>query len=120
MTRDGVRQARAQHHELMLPLAFGRAHGAAYRAVETPQLALRAAIHIAHAADDGVCLIIEIETIADEFLELDFGRAFESAVAAISAAAITAIATRPPGSPISTRAIASRTAAAPTAPPPPP
>src|SRR6516162_1549312 len=112
MTRDGVSQARAQHHELMLPLAFGRAHRAAYRAVETPQLALGAAIHIAHAADDGVCLIIEIETIADEFLELDFGWAFESALAAIAAAAITAIATV---SPISTGAIAAWTASALTA-----
>src|SRR5262249_57573935 len=108
---DGVGEGGAEDHELMLRLGFGRAHGAAYRAVETPQLALRAAIHIAHAADDGVCLIIEIETIADEFLELDFGRAFESAVAAISAAAIATLA---PVSPISTPAIPAWTASPPT------
>ncbi len=40
MPRDGVSQARAQHHELVLPLVFGRARGPAHRVVEPPQLAL--------------------------------------------------------------------------------
>ena len=50
--RDGVSQARAQHHELVLPLAFGRAHGAPHGAVQAAQLALGAGIHVAHAADN--------------------------------------------------------------------
>ena len=52
-------------------------------------------------------LVVEIEAVADELFELDFGRAFEAAVAAISAGAATAIAAA-----ISTSA---RTVAAPKA-----
>ena len=43
MPRDGVRQPRAQHHELVLALALRRAHGAPHRVVQPPQLALGAA-----------------------------------------------------------------------------
>src|SRR5689334_24370071 len=107
MARDGVGQAGAQHDEFVLALALGRADGAADRAVEAPQLALGAAVHIAHAADDGVRLVIEIEAVADELFQLDFGRAFEAAVAAGAAATITAISTV---TAISAGAIAARAA----------
>ena len=43
MPRDGVRQARAQHDELMLALAFRSAHRPAHRVIQAPQLALGAA-----------------------------------------------------------------------------
>jgi hypothetical protein len=37
-----------------------------------------------------VRLVVQVEAVADELFQLDFGRAFETPVAAISAGAITA------------------------------
>ena len=68
-----ARRAR-KHHELVLPFAFRRADGAAYGVVETPQLALGARIHVAHAHDDDVGLIVEIEAVGDQLFEFDVGR----------------------------------------------
>src|SRR5262249_20935988 len=114
VARDGIRQARAQHDELVLPLAFGSAHGAAHGAIEAPQLALGAAVHVAHAADDCVRLVVQLKPVADQLFELDLGRTFEAPVAAIttiaaaSVAAVSAIAAGPVAarSAVSTRTIA--------------
>src|ERR1035437_1353440 len=98
VARDGVGQAGAQHDELMLPLAFRRPHGTPHGTVETPELALGARIHIAHAAHDGMRLVVQVQAVADELLQLDFRRAFGTAAiesAAVTTAAIsTAIAAR--------------------------
>src|SRR5579871_1482361 len=94
MARDGIREARAQHDELMLAFTLRRSHGAADRIVQTAELALGAAIHVPHARDDGVGLVVEIQTIGNELVELDVGRAFErtpsAGTAAFAAVAITA------------------------------
>ena len=60
VARDGVREARAQHDELVLALAFRRSRGAAHGVVETAQLAARARIQIVHAAHHDMRLIVEI------------------------------------------------------------
>src|SRR5215469_16947453 len=86
--RDGVCQPRAQHDELVLPLALRRPHGPPHRAVQAAQLALGARIHVAHAADDGVRLVVQVEAVADELVELDFRRAFRTP--AVEAAAFAA------------------------------
>jgi len=89
VTRDGVGETGAQHHELVLALILGRASGAAYGVVETAELAARAGIEIAHAADDDVSLVVEIEAVGDQLFEFDLGRAIETALAAGTATAIT-------------------------------
>ena len=91
VTRDGVGETGAQHHELVLALILGRASGAAYGVVETAELAARAGIEIAHAADDDVSLVVEIEAVGDQLFEFDLGRAIETALAAGTATAITTI-----------------------------
>src|ERR1019366_278773 len=73
----------------MLPLAFRRAHGTPYGTVEAPELALGARIHVAHAAHDGMRLVVQVQAVADQLLQLDFRRAFGTA--AIESAALTAI-----------------------------
>src|ERR1035438_1870949 len=88
--RHGVGEGRAQHDELVLPLAFGGAYGAAYGAVEAPQLALGAGIHVAHAADNGVRLVVQVEAVADQLFEFDFGRSLHAI--AVEAAPVSAIA----------------------------
>src|SRR5207244_3017755 len=56
--------------------------GAPHRVVETPQLAARTGIHVAHAAHHDVGLIIEIKAVGDELFEFDIRRAVETALAA--------------------------------------
>jgi hypothetical protein len=69
--------------------------GAADSVVETPQLALCAGVHVTHAGNDRVRLIVEIKTVADQFFEIDFSRTFETAVARSTiTAAIGAIVTK--------------------------
>ncbi len=65
MPRDGVSQAGPQHDELLLALAFRRPHCPAHRVIKTPQLAPGPGIHVAHAADDTVGLIIQVQRIGD-------------------------------------------------------
>ncbi len=102
VARDGVSQARAQHHEFVLALAFGRAHGAPHGAVQAPQLALGAGVHVAHAADDAVRLVIQIEAVRHEFFQLDFGRSLgTSAVAGDRRGVPPVVATRAPIRPTS-------------------
>src|SRR5581483_4699921 len=72
--RDRIRQARAQHDEFVLALVFRRSHGAAHGAVKTPQLALGARIHIAHAADNSVRLVVQVQTVGDQLLQFDLRR----------------------------------------------
>ena len=101
MAGDGIRQARAQHDELVLALVFRRTHGAADGAVKPAQLALGSGIHVAHAADDAVRLVVQIQTVGDQLLEIDFGRTIGTA-AVRGRAAITApvaAASPPPRSP---------------------
>jgi hypothetical protein len=74
MPRDGVGQPRAQHHKLMLPFGFRRTHGPADGIIQTPQLALGAAIHIPHANDHGMRLIVEVQAVGDQLLQFDIGR----------------------------------------------
>ena len=57
---------------LVLAVGFGGAAGAAHRVIEAPQLRLGARIHVAHAADNGVGLVVEIQRIVDQLLEIDF------------------------------------------------
>jgi hypothetical protein len=64
---------------LLLPFIFRRSNGAANGIVETAQLALSAGVHIAHAADHAVRLIVEIQRIGDQFFDIDFRRPFEAA-----------------------------------------
>src|SRR5215469_10971914 len=98
MARDCIGQAGAQHDELLLALAFGRADGTPYRIVQTPELALGARIHVAHSAHDAVRLVVEVEGIGDELFEVDFRRAFESSALAaapvVRPAAFAALAAR--------------------------
>src|SRR6185369_11176938 len=80
--------------------------------IKAAQLALGAAVHIPHAAHDGVRLVVQVQAVADEFFQLDFGWTFGAAaiesttlaaVAAIAAGAVPAgtIATRSgPGAPL--------------------
>src|SRR4029077_20558413 len=63
--------------------------GAADGAIEAAQLALGARIHVAHPADNGVRLVVQIKAVADELFELDFGRAFRPA--AVVTPALSAI-----------------------------
>src|SRR5579864_9382274 len=90
VARNGVREARAQHHELVLALIFGRPVSTAHGVVQPPQLALGGGVHIAHAADDAVRLIVQIEAVADQLLQIDLGRTFETG-AAIVATVTTAV-----------------------------
>src|SRR5258708_28829546 len=77
MARNGVSQPRAQHHELLLSLAFRCANCAAHCIVETPQLALGPGVHVAHAAYHSVRLVVEIQRIRDQLLDIHVGRAIE-------------------------------------------
>ncbi len=72
MARNRISQSRAQHHKLVLALRFRGARGAPDSAVESAQLAARAGIHIAHSADDGVRLIVQIKAVVNQFVEFDF------------------------------------------------
>ncbi len=101
MARDGVRQTRAQHHELMLPLALGRAHRPPHRVIQAAELALGAGIHVAHAGHDGVRLVVQIQAVGDQFFQLDLRShlewpatagpvaAWASVVSSISAGTVT-------------------------------
>src|SRR5216684_4439653 len=92
MARDSVRQPRAQHHELLLALAFRRANRAAHCIIETPQLALGPGVHVAHAAYHSVRLVVEIQRIRDQFLDIHVGRAFEPASIAPTPALVATVA----------------------------
>jgi hypothetical protein len=72
MARNRISQSRAQHHKLVLALRFRSARGAPDSAVQPAQLTARAGIHIAHPADDGVRLVVQIKTVVNQLVELDF------------------------------------------------
>src|SRR6266852_921266 len=76
MPRDGIRQPRPQHHELVLTLVLRRAICPAHRIIQPPQLALGGGVHVAHAADNPVSLVIEIQAVANQLLDIDLRRAF--------------------------------------------
>jgi hypothetical protein len=92
MARDGVGQARAQHHELVLALTLRRAYRPADCIIETAKLALGPAIHVPHARDHGMGLIVQVKTVGDELFELDVGRAFEGTASAGTASTFTTVA----------------------------
>src|SRR5271166_1883030 len=73
----------------MLAFVFGRAHCAPHGVVETAELALGAGVHVAHAADYAVRLIVEIKRVGDEFFEIDLGRPIGTAVAVASSVTTT-------------------------------
>src|ERR1700733_7398291 len=77
MARDGVRQPRAQHHKLVLPLAFRRPNCAPHGIVHPPQLALGAGIHVPHAHHYGVRLVIQIQAVGNQLFKLDLRRPFK-------------------------------------------
>jgi hypothetical protein len=52
----------------MLPFGFRRAHRSPHRVVQTPQLALGAAVHITHADDYGVGLIVQVQAVGNQLL----------------------------------------------------
>ena len=87
VARDGVGEAGAQHDELVLAFVFRGAGGAAHGVIKAAQLAARAGIHIAHAADDDVGLVVEVEAVGDQLVEIDLGRTVEAAVTAGAVAA---------------------------------
>ena len=92
MARDGISQARAQHDEFVLAFVFRRARGAANGVIETPQRAARAGIHIADSHHDRVGLVIQIQTVADQLVEIDILGKIESSATRTR----TAISTRTP------------------------
>ena len=94
MARDGIRETRAEHHELVLAFAFRRTGGPPYRVVETAQLAACTRIQIVHAADHDVGLVIQIKAVTHQLVEIDFGRPVEPAFATMSAAKARTVATR--------------------------
>ena len=102
MPGNGIRQTRAQHDELMLTLALRRADGAAHGVVQPPELALGAAIHIPHAGDNGVRLIVEIQAVGNELFQFNVRRAFKRPSARRPAAAFAPVAAWCPGCPVST------------------
>src|SRR6476646_4872786 len=61
----------------MLPLGFRRAHRSANSVIQAPQLALGAAIHIAHANHYGMRLIIQIQAVGNQLLQFDLGETFK-------------------------------------------
>src|SRR6187397_786708 len=70
---DCVGQARAQHNELMLAVALSGTAGPAHGIVKPAELALGAGIHIAQAIYDGMCLVVQIQAVANQLFELDIG-----------------------------------------------
>ena len=58
--------------------------------LKAAQLAARAGIQIAHPAHDDVRLVIEIQTIADDLVEIDFRRQIGTAIPAGSPARTSA------------------------------
>src|SRR5258708_19506837 len=99
MARNGVSQPRAQHHELLLSLAFRCANRAAHGIVETPQLALGPGVHVAHAAYHSVRLVVEIQRIRDQFLDIHVGRAIEPGAVTATATVVPTVASSPPFTP---------------------
>jgi hypothetical protein len=113
MTGDGVSQTRANHDKLVLALGLGGAGRTAHGVVEAAQLAPGSRIHVAHAADYDVRLVVEIETVAHQLIDIDLRRTFPAPIApaarprSTTALVATAIAWPPiSGSPIARTAIA--------------
>src|SRR5437867_757676 len=77
----------------MLALVLRGSIGATYGIVQPPQLAFGARVHVAHAADHAVRLVVEIEAVGDELLQLDLRRALEAG--AIATPAVVAATSRP-------------------------
>ena len=91
MAGNGVCQAGAQHYKLLLALVFGRADGAAHGVVQTPELALGSGVHVAHAANHAVRLIVEIQRIGDQLVEIDVGRALETSPIATASTIVSTL-----------------------------
>jgi hypothetical protein len=75
----------------MLAFVFGRAHGPSDRTIQAPELTLGAGVHVAHPADDGVRLVIQVETVTDQFFELDLGRPFRAEAVTITATPVAPV-----------------------------
>src|SRR5512141_2368657 len=71
----------------MLALALGSAHRPPHRIIQAAELALGARIHVAHAGDDGVGLVVEIQAVGDQFFQLDLRRHLKRPAAAGTVAA---------------------------------
>ncbi len=80
VTGNGIGQPCSDHDEFMLAVAFRGAGGAPDCIVEPAKLALCAGIHIAHPAHNDMSLIVEIETVCDQFLDIDLRGAFAAPV----------------------------------------
>src|SRR5262245_14334120 len=93
MARDCVGQPGAQHDEFVLAFPFGDAAGTAHGAVETPQLAARARVHIPHSSHHCVRLVIQIKRIRNQLVQIDLRRSVAAwpAAARTSAPIATAI-----------------------------
>src|SRR5579862_7787505 len=61
----------------MLTLGFRRTHRSPHGVVQAPQLALGAAVHIAHANHDGMRLIVQIQAVGNQLLQFDLGEPFK-------------------------------------------
>jgi hypothetical protein len=85
VTGDGIGEARSKHDELVLTLVFGCAGSSAHGVVKAAKSTASAGIHIAHAGDDDVGLVVQVEAVSDELVDFDFGRAVTEAAASMLA-----------------------------------
>jgi hypothetical protein len=99
VARNGVSEAGSKHDEFVLAFIFGGSGGSTDGVVEAAQGAAGTGIHVAHAGDNDVGLVIEVEAIADELFNFDLGWAVTegalvrgtSAIAAVAAGAVAAM-----------------------------
>src|SRR5690349_19923474 len=89
MPRDSVRKTGPHHHKFVLTLAFRSTCGAPHGVIQPAQLAFRTRIHVAHPADYNVRLVVQVQTIPDQFVQIDFRWPFTTPLATPAWAAKT-------------------------------
>src|SRR5688572_20215379 len=80
MPCDRISQSGTEHHELMLTLALRSAACPSDSVVQPAQLALRARIHVPHACDYAVGLVVQVKAIRNQLVKVDLRRAHPIAV----------------------------------------
>src|SRR5437764_5116762 len=80
MPRNRIRKTGTHHHKFMLAFAFGSTCCPAYRVVQAAQLAFGAGIHVAHSANYNVRLVVQVQTIGNQFVQIDFGWPFTTSL----------------------------------------
>src|SRR5947208_8634648 len=89
MACNGVGEARPQHDEFVLAFVLGCTHRAANCVIKAAQLALGSRVHVAHAADHDVRLVVQVQAVGHQLLEIDLGRAVEPWTASFAPALAT-------------------------------